>query len=332
MRRPREAHAALMPLLAMLRQQGVITELPPPTGPIADELRRYDAHMRDARGLAAGTRGDPPARRRATAADGVRGPAGAASANCSPTTFGASSPSSWKCLQQQQRHHDRAALRAYLRCRTSLRRCRAAAAGGDHITGALEPGVVAASAQARGGRAAAQFLHRHAALATARLRRSAAGAGPGAAHHRDQPAPAGRHRLAAGHRHAQAHEVTPPGHPAAAEWPPAGRWRTICVTNARPARNRARVRAPCRAARPAHRRRRHPPRGARCLPARGYPARPHPLRCATRWPAGWSASGGSIKEVADVLRHRSLNTSLIYAKLDHGALAGVALPWPGSVA
>jgi len=40
--------------------------------------------------------------------------------------------------------------------------------------------------------------------------------------------------------------------------------------------------------------------------------------------------GGSIKDVADILRHRSLNTSLIYAKLDHGALAGVALPWPGS--
>jgi integrase len=42
------------------------------------------------------------------------------------------------------------------------------------------------------------------------------------------------------------------------------------------------------------------------------------------------SQGGSIKEVADVLRHRSLNTSMIYAKLDHGALAGVALPWPGS--
>ena len=40
--------------------------------------------------------------------------------------------------------------------------------------------------------------------------------------------------------------------------------------------------------------------------------------------------GSSIKEVADVLRHRSLNTTLIYAKLDHSALAGVALPWPGS--
>lgn len=41
-------------------------------------------------------------------------------------------------------------------------------------------------------------------------------------------------------------------------------------------------------------------------------------------------SGGSIKEVADVLRHRSLNTSLIYAKLDQQRLAEVALPWPGS--
>jgi len=41
-------------------------------------------------------------------------------------------------------------------------------------------------------------------------------------------------------------------------------------------------------------------------------------------------SGGSIKEVADVLRHRSLNTSLIYAKLDQERLAEVALPWPGS--
>lgn len=40
--------------------------------------------------------------------------------------------------------------------------------------------------------------------------------------------------------------------------------------------------------------------------------------------------GSSIKEVADVLRHRSLNTTLIYAKLDTPRLAAVALPWPGS--
>lgn len=40
--------------------------------------------------------------------------------------------------------------------------------------------------------------------------------------------------------------------------------------------------------------------------------------------------GSSLKEVADVLRHRSLNTSLIYAKLDNPKLSAVALPWPGS--
>lgn len=40
--------------------------------------------------------------------------------------------------------------------------------------------------------------------------------------------------------------------------------------------------------------------------------------------------GNSLKEIADVLRHRSLNTSLIYAKLDSRSLRAVALPWPGS--
>lgn len=40
--------------------------------------------------------------------------------------------------------------------------------------------------------------------------------------------------------------------------------------------------------------------------------------------------GSSLKEVADVLRHRSLDTSLIYAKLDSQRLSAVALPWPGS--
>ena len=41
-------------------------------------------------------------------------------------------------------------------------------------------------------------------------------------------------------------------------------------------------------------------------------------------------AGSSIKEVADVLRHRSLNTTQIYAKLDSRNLRRVALPWPGS--
>ena len=55
-RTPRDLHAALVALLALLRQQRVIAELPSPTGAVAGELRRYDIHMRDARGLAVGTR------------------------------------------------------------------------------------------------------------------------------------------------------------------------------------------------------------------------------------------------------------------------------------
>ena len=43
-------------------------------------------------------------------------------------------------------------------------------------------------------------------------------------------------------------------------------------------------------------------------------------------------TGGSLKEVADVLRHRELDTSLIYAKVDTTRLSAVALPWPGSPA
>ena len=43
-------------------------------------------------------------------------------------------------------------------------------------------------------------------------------------------------------------------------------------------------------------------------------------------------TGGTLKEVADVLRHRELDTSLIYAKVDLGRLSAVAMPWPGSAA
>ena len=41
-------------------------------------------------------------------------------------------------------------------------------------------------------------------------------------------------------------------------------------------------------------------------------------------------NGTSLKEVSDLLRHQSLNTTLIYAKLDAPKLSAVALPWPGS--
>lgn len=40
-------------------------------------------------------------------------------------------------------------------------------------------------------------------------------------------------------------------------------------------------------------------------------------------------SGASLKSIADLLRHRSLDTTTIYAKVDLDALTGVAAPWPG---
>ena len=48
--------AGLGHLLAVLRLQRVIAQRPSPIGPVAEALCRYDAHMRAARGLAAGTR------------------------------------------------------------------------------------------------------------------------------------------------------------------------------------------------------------------------------------------------------------------------------------
>lgn len=39
-------------------------------------------------------------------------------------------------------------------------------------------------------------------------------------------------------------------------------------------------------------------------------------------------TGATIKDVADVLRHRSIDTTAIYAKVDMSSLRDVALPWP----
>lgn len=54
---------------------------------------------------------------------------------------------------------------------------------------------------------------------------------------------------------------------------------------------------------------------------------PHQLRhsAATRMLQG----GATLKEIADVLRHRSLDTTSIYAKVDWTRLSAVAQPWPG---
>ena len=57
---------------------------------------------------------------------------------------------------------------------------------------------------------------------------------------------------------------------------------------------------------------------------------PHRLRhsAATRMLQG----GATLKEIADILRHRSLDTTAIYAKVDVPRLAAIAQPWPGGAA
>jgi site-specific recombinase XerD len=41
-------------------------------------------------------------------------------------------------------------------------------------------------------------------------------------------------------------------------------------------------------------------------------------------------AGASLSEVGQVLRHASVSTTAIYAKVDRGRLRGLALPWPGA--
>ncbi len=42
-------------------------------------------------------------------------------------------------------------------------------------------------------------------------------------------------------------------------------------------------------------------------------------------------AGASVKEIADLLRHQSLDTASSYARVDLEALRAIALPWPGSL-
>jgi len=63
-------------------------------------------------------------------------------------------------------------------------------------------------------------------------------------------------------------------------------------------------------------------RGHACVPSKGTHALRH--TAATRM----LRAGASLKDLADVLRHRSIDTTAIYAKVDLPRLAAVALPWP----
>jgi site-specific recombinase XerD len=39
--------------------------------------------------------------------------------------------------------------------------------------------------------------------------------------------------------------------------------------------------------------------------------------------------GASLAEIGEILRHKRLNTTQIYAKVDLAALRALAEPWPG---
>jgi site-specific recombinase XerD len=39
-------------------------------------------------------------------------------------------------------------------------------------------------------------------------------------------------------------------------------------------------------------------------------------------------AGANLKEIADILGHRSIDTTAIYAKVDLARLSTVGLPWP----
>jgi len=72
----------------------------------------------------------------------------------------------------------------------------------------------------------------------------------------------------------------------------------------------------------------------RCAYARAGLSRPYPGSHALRhsFACRLFNAGASLKEIADVLRHRSLNSSTIYTKVDLKRLTAVALPWPGRTA
>jgi integrase/recombinase XerC len=328
MRQPRDAHAALMPLLALLRRQGVIAELPTPAGPIDDELRRYDTHMRDARGLAEGTRA---IRLRIIERLLLHKFAGRS------LSFGELRPDDIRRFVAEQMElvnttsnaaTINAALRAYL-CWRATR--------GDAVRSLLA--VIASPANWTLASLPRALQHAEVDRVLSSFTRTLRSPKRGYAVVRlalDLGLRIGEiNRLQLDDIDWQRGTVTLKRTKSLRQdvLPlPAitGKALEVYVRYERPATsNRAlfvRYMAPHdepigvdairRVVRDAFRR-------AGIAHGRAHALR-HTLACRL------VSGGSSIKEVADVLRHRSLNTALIYAKLDHGALADVALPWPGS--
>ena len=325
-----DLRAALHHLLDVLREEGLIAEPRPPTGYIAVELQRYDEHMRDARGLTAGTR---RGRLRTVQRLLLRKFAGR------PVAISELQPDDVRGFVAEQLELRgtasnaatlAAALRAYFRFRTTC---------GDQVGGLL--GVIASPAHWN-----LASLPR--ALKPAEIEHLLASFTAALASPRRGYAMV-RCALDMGLRSSEVAKL------ALADID----WRAGTVTLKRTKSRRQDILPlPASTGRaladyirherpvttnPAVFVRRHAPRdqpigvdAVRRVIGDAYRriglthGRTHALRHTLA--CRLLDHGSSLKEVADVLRHRALNTSLIYAKLDSRRLAAVALPWPGSAA
>lgn len=328
LRAPREVHAALVPMLAILRKEQVIAQPPTPAGPIADELHSYDAYMRDARGLSAGTR-----RGRLRIVERLL----VAKFAERPVVFGELQTEDLRRFIADQLASlsttsnaitIASTLRAYLRyhatCGDAVQPLLAVIASPAHwslasLPRGLKPEQVDrllssftdALPSPRRGYAVVR-LALDLGLRSIEINRLQLA---------DIDWRIGTITLK--HTKARRQDVLPL--PAATGQALEAYLRherpktsdgAVFVRHLAPHDEPISVDAIRRVVRDAFRR--------AGIPHGRTHALRHTLACRI------VNQGGSIKEVADVLRHRSLNTSLIYAKLDHGALAGVALPWPGS--
>jgi len=319
--------ASLGHLLALLREQHVIVELPGPSGPVAEELTRYNIHMRDARGLALGTREDRLALVSRLLQCNFAGKAIAIGELQPEDVRGFIATELTRVSSVSHASAVAAALRAYFRYRATC---------GD----ALHALLGAVSSPVRWSQASlpraltteeVQRLETHCAQAKRAPLRLLAMV---------------RLALDLGLRVGEIARLEIGDFD----------WRVGTVTLKRTKSQRQDV-LPLPAAtgqalaeymrheRPATTQpslfvRRLAPHDrpigvdavslaiGRALRSAGISRSCHSLRHTLA--CRLVNSGSSIKEVADVLRHRSLDTSLIYAKLDLQLLGEVALPWPGS--
>ena len=319
-----EGRAVLMQLLALLRELGVVTVARAPSSPIDDELHRYDVHMRDARGLASNTRrGRLRIVQRLLLSKG--------SVELTPEhirRFVADQLE--RCNTVSNAVAINAALRAYLRWRSTC---------GDAVQPLL--GVIARPAHWRmtslprsltsdevarvlDACAAAQGSPKRD-LAVVRLALDLGLRVGEIAHLQLDDIDWERGTITLRGTKSRRQDVLPlhqAGGRALADYirheRPSSCERAVFLRHLAPRGQRIGPDALLKVVMRVFRR-------AGLAHGRSHALR-HTLACRL-------VNGGSpIKEVADILRHRSLDTTQIYAKVDLRALAEVAMPWPGSTA